>query len=137
MKSKYSVKNQDEKITISETDKYSPTHVKFNFSFITMNKDLSDEDASDLYKRIVELSSIPYLSFPNCKKTHFEFIETKFCKKKKICSEFENKSTHRMEQKKYCIFRLTKKDTSRVIGFFIRNIFYILFIDLDGELYNH
>ena len=119
---------------------FVPTHLKFNFSFISYEKNFSDEHKLQLLKRIRELSSVPYLEVASWKK-NIGFEIEKIDINAKIDKNFFEGTTHRnFDDKKYCIFRLYTNDNpilARVIGRLINNVFYIFFIDIGGNLYKH
>lgn len=113
----------------------------FNYSFISYGLDeLNEKEKSELFDRIVDLSSEEYLCIQQRNKaTGIEFINENQIKKN-ITSKFFNVNSHRRFLGKYCVFRLYPNNNptaGRVIGIFIKNIFYILFIDKKGKLYNH
>lgn len=119
---------------------FSPTHIKFNFSFITYDDDFTQEYQVQFLKRIRELSSVPYLelaSWPKNKGIEVEKIDIK----KNISENFFKGNSHRnFDDQKYAIFRLYTNDNpilARVIGRLINKVFYIFFIDIGGNLYSH
>ena len=61
--------------------------------------------------------------------------------KKEIDKKFYEGNSHRnFDDKKYAIFRLYTNNNpvlGRVIGRLIKNVFYIFFIDIGGNLYKH
>lgn len=117
---------------------FEPTHLKFNFSFITYDKDFKDEDKIALFDRMKELSSVPYTVLMNRdKKLGFEIEDIKI--NKDISNEFYKNTTRKIPSK-YAIFRLNPNDNPkfvRVIGKVVNKVFYIFFIDIGGKLYNH
>lgn len=119
---------------------FKPTHLKFNFSFINYEKNFTDEHKLQLLQRIRELSEVPYLEVASWGKNIGIEIE-KIKIDKKIKDGFVDEATHRnFEDKKYAIFRLYTNNNpivARVIGKLINNVFYIFFIDIGGNLYNH
>lgn len=119
---------------------FNPTHIKFNFSFITYDDNFTEEYQIQFLKRIRELSSVSYLEMLSWDKKKGIEIE-KIDIKKKISPLFFDGNTHRnFESGKYAIFRLYKKDEpilARVIGCLINKVFYIFFIDIGGKLYSH
>lgn len=122
------------------TNCFSPTHIKFNFSFITYEKNFTEEYQVQLLKRIRELSKVSYLEMMSWGKEKGIEIE-KIQISKKISDEFFKGNSHRnFDDKKYAIFRLYTNNNpivARVIGKIIKNVFYIFFIDIGGKLYNH
>lgn len=127
-------------ISIACTHCFTPTHLKFNFSFINYEENFSDEYQLQFLKRIRKLSSAPYLEVLSWdKKIGLEFEKVNI--KKEILPSFFVGNTHRnFDNGKYAIFRLYTNDNpilARVIGCVIKNIFYIFFIDIGGKLYKH
>lgn len=119
---------------------FSPTHIKFNFSFITYDKNFTDEYKLQLLERIKELSSVPYIEMASWdKKIGIEIEKIKI--NKDISSHFFEGNSHRnFDDGKYAIFRLYTNNNpivARVIGRLINKVFYIFFIDIGGNLYNH
>lgn len=119
---------------------FSPTHLKFNFSFISYDDNFIEIYQLQFLKRIKELSSVPYLEVASWDKKKGIEIE-KVDIKKQIPSAFFDGNTHRnFDGKKYAIFRLYKNDSpilGRIIGCLIKNIFYVFYIDIGGKLYSH
>ena len=119
---------------------FSPTHLKFNFSFITYEEDFVDEYKLQFIKRIRELSSVTYLEMASWDKKKGIEIEKIDIKKQISPLFFEGNSHRNFDNGKYAIFRLYKKDEpilARVIGCLINKVFYIFFIDIGGKLYKH
>ena len=120
------------------TNCFTPTHLKFNFSFISYCDGLTDEHKIALFDRIVELSQVPFLVISGWGKNRGYELE-KINIKKEINPEYF-KSNHRTFDGKYHIFRIYTNNNpvvARVIGKIIKNIFYIFFIDIGGKLYHH
>lgn len=119
---------------------FNPTHLKFNFSFITYEDNFNSEHQLQLLKRIRELSGVPYLEMASWDKKIGIEIE-KISIKKSISEDFFKGNSHRtFDDEKYAIFRLYTNNNpivARVIGKLIRNVFYIFFIDIGGNLYKH
>ncbi len=119
---------------------FMPTHLKFNFSFITYEKNFTNEYQIQFLKRIRELSSKSYLEVSSWgKEIGLEFLKLDI--NKKISQDFFKGTSHRnFDDKKYAIFRLYTNNNpivARIIGKLINNVFYIFFIDIGGNLYNH
>jgi len=119
---------------------FRPTHIKFNFSFISYDENFTEDHQIQLLKRIRELSSVPYLemtSWPRSNGIEIEKIDIP----KEISSNFFKGNSHRnFDDKKYAIFRLYTNNNpivARVIGRIINQVFYIFFIDIGGTLYKH
>jgi len=117
---------------------FSPTHIKFNFSFITYEDNFDEKYQIQLLKRIREMSSVPFIELMSWSKNKGFEIE-KINIEKNISPNFYQ--GHRdFDDEKYAIFRLYTNDNpilARVIGRLINKIFYIFFIDIGGNLYNH
>ncbi|HAN10118.1 MAG TPA: hypothetical protein DCP90_05855 [Clostridiales bacterium] len=138
-----SIKEQSRKIKKECNHCFEPTHLKFNFSFITYDKNLSTNLKSQLLDRIIFLSNMPMLILigKHDKKVYLEVADkSKLGISKQISDEFEEKSSHRRIGKKYTIFRLYPNNEpicARIIGEVIRNVFYIFYIDIGCNLYDH
>ncbi len=123
------------------TNCFSPTHMIFNYSFISYGlDDLTQEEKAALYDRIIDLSSQEYLAISQRRKnTGLELIDKNQINKQ-IPKGFLDGNTHRAFSGKYSVFRLYPNNNptkGRIIGVFIKNIFYIFFIDPKGILYDH
>ncbi len=112
------------------TNCFNPTHIKFNFSFITYDDNFLEEYQVQLLKRIRELSSVPYLEMISWSKNIGIEIE-KINIKKDISNDFFLGNSHRdFDDKKFAIFRLYTNNNpivARVIGRLINKVFYIFF----------
>ena len=132
--------NRENLVNKTCTKCFSPTHLKFNFSFITYDDNFIDEYKLQFLDRIRELSSVPYLEMASWDKKKGIEIE-KINIKKQISPNFFSGNSHRnFNNGKYAIFRLYKKDEpilARVIGCLINKVFYVFFIDIGGKLYSH
>jgi hypothetical protein len=142
-------KNEKVKISRSEISNNKPTHIKFNFSFTTRNKDFSlknelftDEHKLQLYERMVFLSEnelIQVLSYS--KEIGIEQIyKEDFKKDIKYNDKFDAVEYRRKEAGgKYAIFRLYTNNNplpARIIGKLISNVLYIMYVDLKHEIYD-
>lgn len=131
------IKKSEGKIVKPCTNCFQPQYIKFNFSFITYEDDLSDKDKIQIYNRLKELSSEPYLIVSSWdRKKGFENVKVNI--KKQIKSEFYG--GHRNFDGNYTIIRLYPNNNptpGRIIGKMINKIFYIFFIDSKGKLYSH
>ncbi len=140
MKSERKIKNNAYNLNKICNKCFSPTHIKFNFSFITYDKNFTDEYKLQFLDRIRELSSVPYLEMMTWDKKRGIEIE-KININKSISSNFFEGNSHRnFDDKKFAIFRLYTNDNpilARVIGRIINKVFYIFFIDIGGSLYSH
>lgn len=138
-----------ERISKSELTGSKHTHIMFNFSFITSNKNFSfhnprfiDKHKVKLLDRIHELSSsdfITVLSSP--KEKGIEFIDQESFKRKVSYHPDFDKSEflRRSAGDKYAVFRIYPNNNpipSRVIGKIIHEIFYIMYIDLNHDMYD-
>ena len=135
------LKQQNSKILKPCSNCFSPTYMLFNYSFICHGlKDMNINEKSALFDRICDLSKEKYLVVAQrSKNIGIEFIDSNQIKKD-IPEEFFDNNTHRKFNNKFCVFRLYPNNhptPGRVIGVFIKNIFYILYIDIKGEIYNH
>lgn len=137
MASSKKIKKYDNKIIKPCTNCFQPQYLKFNFSFINYEEKLEDKDKIQIYNRLKELSSEPYLIVSSWdKKRGFENIKVDI--NKKIKPEFYG--GHRYFDGNYTIIRLYPNNNptpGRIIGKMINKIFYIFYIDAKGELYNH
>ena len=122
------------------TNCFRPTHIKFNFSFISYDENFNEEYQVQFLKRIRQLKTVTYLEMMQWPKNigiEFEKIDID----KQIPRAFFNGNSHRnFDDKKYAIFRLYTNDNpcqARIIGRMINQVFYIFFIDIGGKLYDH
>lgn len=127
---------------------FKPTHIKFNFSFLTTNKSYSFENPkftsdykAQLLTRIIELSAEDYILISGRKKSiGLEFLpETSFAKKISYNNEFQNSEFRKKSSDKFAVFRIYTNNNpipARVIGKVVNNIFYVFFIDLDHSMYS-
>lgn len=135
-------KNVKQKPLISKvcTHCFAPTHLKFNFSFITYDENFDDEYQIQFLKRIRELSSVPYLEMMNWNRKIGIEVERVSINKQISPAFFDGNSHRNFDSGKFAIFRLYPNDNpilGRVIGCLINKIFYVFFIDIGGKLYNH
>lgn len=131
------IKKDTFRINIPCTECFRPTHLKFNFSFITYEKDVGDKEKVQILKRIRELSEEPYIIVANYgREIGFENVKVDI--RKEIDPKFF--SGHRNFDGKYTIIRLYTNNNptkGRIIGKIINKVFYIFYIDVKGELYSH
>lgn len=124
-------------------------YLKFNFSFAIEVGEPAVNDALQLWKRIQFLSSEMYdimiFKYQGNKKTFIEEIpvkEMKWTTHKEIPKEFRDFYPPTTNEK-FAIFRIypagTPKGTAnpRIIGMIKNTIFYVFFIDWEGNLYKH
>lgn len=130
------VKKEKLKDKIEQTT-FQPTHIKFNFSFMSYDDGFSDEHKIQFVKRLFDLSKEPYLVVSSWgKEIGFENIPLNI--KKEIMPAFFN--GNRQFDGKYTVIRLYPNNNplpSRIIGKMINKIFYVFFIDIYGNLYKH
>ncbi len=131
------IRSKNRKINKVCTNCFQPVFIKFNFSFITYEDNLTDREKAQLYDRIREISSVPYLIVSTWDKTKgFEMEKLNITKQ--IHPDFFD--GNRTFDGKYTIFRLYKNNyptPGRIIGKMINKIFYVFFIDVKGNLYKH
>ena len=117
---------------------FNPTHIIFNFSFITYKDGFEGEHQKKFVERIFEISKEPYLVVASWgKEIGFEDVAVNISKK--IDPRFFE-SENRVFDGKYTIFRLYTNNNplnSRIIRKIINKIFYVFFIDINGDLYDH
>ena len=119
---------------------YNPTHLKFNFSFIVLDDNFTEEYQIKFLERIRELSKYTYLEVLSWPKEKGIEIE-KLSLNKEIPPNFFSGESHRnFNDGKYAIFRLYPNNNpivGRIIGRLINKVFYIFYIDIGGKLYKH
>jgi hypothetical protein len=137
-----------DKISKEDIKSFRPTHIKFNFSFLTTNNDFSFEnpDFNEKHKaalldRIYMLSREELVKILNYKKNiGLEFIEEdSFKRKVSYHEQFDKIEFRKSGTDKFAVFRLYPNNNpipARVIGKLVKNIFYVMFIDLNHELYD-
>lgn len=130
---------KNSKIAKPCTNCFSPEYIKFNFSYISYEKDFEDRFKLQLFKRFRELSEVPYVVILNRdKRTAFEFEEIKI--RKEVPLKFQQRFQSKDYNNKFAIMRLYPNNNPavvRIIGVIIKNIFYIFFIDVGGKFYKH
>ena len=123
---------------IKENVSFSPTHIMFNFSFLSYMENFDKNHKAQLVNRIIELSKEPYLVLAQWpKEKGFENISIEI--NKKINPNFFE-SENRTFDGKYTIIRLYPNNNplpSRIIGKMLNKIFYVFFIDIEVKLYKH
>lgn len=121
--------------------------LKFNFSFLKEYGQPRQEDILKLFERLQFLSSEMYnvmvFKYQGDKKNFIEDIPVnKIDIKKEIPSEFRDSYPAKTNEK-YSIFRVypagkpKSSANPRIIGMIKNTIFYIFYIDWDGDLYSH
>ncbi|PEL08195.1 hypothetical protein [Bacillus sp. AFS017336] len=138
-------KKQKENGTLKEElEKFKPTHLKFNFSFITSNNNYSFKNQkftlvhkAQLMDRIYALSDEEYTIIANRPKSiGFEFIPIKTTVK--YNEAFDQSGFRKRASHKYMVIRLYPNCNplpSRIIGKMVDKIFYVLYIDMNHSLY--
>lgn len=124
------------------TNCYNPVYLKFNFSYICLEDNFNDEYKLQFLKRMRELSEVPYnIIISRKKEISFEFEDKDKLKiKKEIPKKFEERFSPKDYNNKLAIMRLYTNNNpivARIIGTIIKNVFYIFFIDIGGNLYQH
>ena len=124
------------------TNCFMPQYLKFNFSYIMYEENFVDKHQIQFLKRIRELSADTYNIIRNrTKNIGLEFIEiNELGIKKEIPHKFRQRFESKEYNNKLAIMRLYPNNNpivARVIGVIIKNIYYILFIDIGGKLYPH
>lgn len=131
------IKKQNVRIEKICTHCFQPQYFKFNFSFINYEEELEDTDKIQLYDRLKQISSEPYIIVSNWNK-NIGFENVKVNIKKEINPDFFD--GNRNFDGKFTILRLYPNNNptpGRIIGKLINKVFYIFFIDAKGRLYNH
>lgn len=133
------IKKKENKIIKPCTNCFSPQYLKFNLSYVKYDKEIPKEHKAQLLDRMFELSEELYITILNRdKKIGLEFEEIKI--RKRIPSKFEERFRSKDYNNKFAIMRLYPNNNpivARVIGVVIKNIFYVIYIDMDGSLYKH
>lgn len=147
-KPKIKGKQGTNKISFNDIQSFKPTHMKFNLSFVTTNNTFSFDNTkfTDVYKaqflkRMFELSSEDYIVISGRNKSiGIEFIDEFSLKRPVECKKGFYSSDHRKNaSEKYAVFRLYSNNNpiaARIIGKIVNKIFYVMFIDLEHELYD-
>lgn len=125
---------------------YKFLYIKFNFSFLSNNKQYNFENSkiipkvkADILDRIVELSSATIISLKALgKERGFETIDEDCIKITAKCNnKFEdNKDRVQACSDKYYIFRIYPTNhpyPARMIGKWAKGVFYIFFIELEHK----
>ena len=139
------IKKSSQKISQKTCDNcFKPVYLKFNFSFLTHTDEgyFDDKAKVALLKRLLELSDQPFTTVNNYDKVRgLEYIDrSKLGIRKDLPSKFDDQNSHRKFNNKFAIFRLYKNNNptkARIIGHLINKVFYIFYIDMKGDLYNH
>lgn len=135
---------RNQKIAKPCTECFVPSYLKFNFAYVVHDTDFSENEKyeSQLLRRMRELSGDVYIVVTGRgKEKAFEFLypeELGF--KKNIPKSFTERFPESRYNGKLAIMRLYPNDNpilARVIGVVIKNVFYIMFIDIGGKLYKH
>lgn len=118
---------------------YDPIYLKFNFSYIVYDEGVNKNHIYKLWERMRELSREKYTVILNRpKEVGFEYESIEISKD--IPCGFSERFPSDSAIKKFHIMRLYTNNNplpSRIIGKIIRNVFYIFYIDINGDLYKH
>lgn len=123
------------------------TYLKFNFSFITQETgEPTDKDIKKFFEKMKMMSSEPYMTlvakFLGRKNSFIEVVSYNELSwtsgKKEIPSEYLKYFPLETNEKLY-IFRVSveSRRPARIIGIIKNTIFYVLYLDWNGELYKH
>ncbi|MBO5005360.1 MAG: hypothetical protein J6D03_09055 [Clostridia bacterium] len=128
-----------QKISKPCTNCFAPQYIKFNFSYISYDDNFEDKYKIQLFNRMRQLSSQPYITVLNWdKKIGLEFEEIQI--NKKVPQNFSDRFQSKEYNNKFAIMRLYTNNNpilGRIIGVIIKNVYYIFFIDIGGNLYKH
>lgn len=124
------------------TNCFNPIYLKFNFSYLVYNENFEERYKLQFFNRIMELSQVPYTILLNRPKNiSFEFENKDMLNvKKEIPYNFTERFNSKDYNNKLAILRLYTNNNpivGRIIGVIIKNIFYVFFIDIGGNLYEH
>lgn len=150
LRKKPKLRSGSKKDTISKEEiaSFRPTHMKFNFSFLTTNNtfsfensDFSSQHQAQLLQRIFELSKEEYIVVQGWnKKIGVEFVDNSSLKRPVAYgNKFDESEFRRKASDKFAVFRLYKNNNpipARIIGKMVNKIFYVMYIDLNHELYD-
>ena len=116
---------------------FASKHIVFNFAYITYDKEFDDKARSTFYNRLLEVSTVPFVTLMTWHKNKgFEDVSIKV--NKEIPPQFE-KDIQKVDGS-YTIIRLYKNNyptPGRIIGKLVNKVFYIFYIDVKGDLYKH
>lgn len=131
------IKKNEIKLQKTCNNCYKTNHIVFNFAYIVFDEEFNDKAKTAFIDRLREVSSVNYLEMRAwAKYKGFEEIIIKISKE--VPKRFEDEI--QKFDGKYSIMRLYKNNEptpGRIIGKIINKVFYIFFIDIKGELYNH
>ena len=132
------------KISKPCTECFVPSFLKFNFSYVVYESNFSTNQQyeAQLLRRMRKLSEDVYTVVKGRgKENAFEFLSPKELGfKKNIPKSFTERFPESKYNGKLAIMRLYPNDNpilARIIGVVIKNVFYIMFIDIGGKLYKH
>lgn len=121
-------------------------YLTFNFTYIDYdNQNYEYKDINEMFERMKYFSKEPYRTLifkhQGDKKTFIEEIpwdELKWKNSKKPPVKFRDQFPYEPNEK-VAIFRVKseKHPKIRIMGMIKKTIFYIFFLDWDGELYDH
>lgn len=140
----------EKSLSRGQFEKIDFVYLKFNFSFITNSREysfsgMSQQESAQLLYRIHQLSSERYdhIIARWRKNIGIELIPQCQCRDIQYDQRFGEASYRKKEEtpdSKLAVFRLYTNDNprlSRIIGRVINNVFYILYIDINGQIYDH
>ena len=124
------------------TECFKPQYLKTNFSYIVYEDDFSEQYQIQLLKRLRELSVDTYnVVRLRGKEVGFEFLDKdELGIKKALPTKFTERFDAKEYNNKLAIMRLYTNNNpilARIIGVIIKNVFYVFFIDIGGNLYKH
>lgn len=138
MSAKIKTKVKD-KLVIPCTHCFEPVYIKFNFAYITYDKNFEDEYKLQFLKRMREMSSMTYNAASAWgRERFFEFEEIEISKE--IPQGFRDRFSSKTYNNKFAIMRLYPNNNpilARIIGVMIKKVFYVFYIDIGGKLYKH
>lgn len=127
------------------TECFSPIYLKFNFAYISYDAGFkgNSECEAQFLRRMRELSRDVYtVILSRGKQNAFEFVHPN--KLKSFNRQIPLKFSARFPEDKYggklAIMRLYPNNNptpARIIGVVIKNVFYVMFIDIKGNIYDH
>lgn len=124
------------------TECFKPQYLKFNFSYIVYDDNFSKEHQAQFFNRMRELSKDTYnVVILKPKKVGIEFLDKdELGIKKELPEGFKNRFSVKDYNNKLAIMRIYTNNNpilARAIGVIIKNIYYIFYIDIGGNLYKH
>lgn len=124
------------------TNCFNPQYLKFNFSYTNDINGLDMRCKAQLTDAMMRLSDATFLTV--CQRPKEKGLEILDKNKLHLRKEYPESFIKRFPastfNNKVSIFRLYPNDNpilGRIIGAIIKNVFYVFFIDIGGNLYNH